>query len=1289
MVKKSVKFILVILLLVLLFLAAIPLFLQTRPFKNWLASFVEKTVSKSLNAEISIGRIDGNFFTKLHLSDLVVASDQDTIAAISALSLSYTPRHLLHKKIVFSSIVIDTSFAHIIQHEDSSWIFRPRIVEPEQTVMPVQRDSSPFAWTIQVDTFKLTNLNATITALDSLIPRRIANLALELAGLYSASQKRLNLASLSFSTTSPDFRLQQLAFLLEQDTTGIRLENVQLRTGHNRIFADASMEADTLRNAVATLSTEPIDFSEFQFMLPGLAIKGQPTLQLDSRLKDNRLKTSLSVESRQSDLYLEADITNFSSLLGDSTKNEPTYQIKSSFHNVSLSNWTPQLGSGIVLNGHMDINGKGITATSADASVVMNYINCEIKDRKIDTLFVRARYHKGRAQAQLNLVSPAGDVQVDAAARSLLDTPRYEATVSAKKLDLASALLDTNMTSNLNFDLSLNGTSFALNELEGAAELFMHPSRIYGVDLDSLHINATMAAQSFDLVSFYAKSNIAQAKASGRIGLQSSSDVNIDLTSDNLAYLNTLINADTLAGRVNLSAHVTGDLDSLFLSTRLNADSLRFNTFAIETLSATADIEKRKDDFFGAAIANVHSIDLGKILIQDIGLQTEISPEKIDLHAELTQNEDIRARIYGQYWLYELPIIYLKQLDVDVFDNHWRGGSDSTSIVFNKDEYIVTNLRIQNIIHDSVAAEIYADGCVRMDGPENFLLRIHNYNLAPLTHFVEKEQKMGGVLDLEIALSGTADRPELQVKTLLQDTQYDKILIKKIDGTIFYKDEKISTDVLVIPRTDSLILTGYIPAYFSLTEQKFDLHKSRPFDLSLQATDVPIQNIGLLKQWVDEYRGYLNINIHATNSLSDVTPRGYIALENCHVRNEQLGFSMDDVNMKINIQPDSIVLQRFSARQNKGSLDITGFAALDSSIFSGILDAIQIKVSANDFYLSQKPEHEIQIDSDIFIQGTPDSLNFGGSLEVLRASIYLPAFTSRKNTTENPQTPLLVEAISAAETDTSRLDSTIFVEVKKAPPPVMKNLRGTLKVKMPRNIWIKNDNFRAEIGGNIDIIKNAEFFELFGTINILRGQYDFLARRFKLTEGTISFQGGEKINPMLNVTAGYTFRDANRDKKTVYLLVNDKALNPEITFKLDDNNITEGEAVSYILFNRSPDQVGAQNGQGPSQTGYLATDLVYGMMSAELSRRFGQQLGVDYIEIKGQDNLNTATFVVGKYITPDLFMSYEHSIGTLEEDHAPQVVTVEYQLTKYIFLQLVSGDTKTTGADIILKFDMD
>jgi translocation and assembly module TamB len=422
--------------------------------------------------------------------------------------------------------------------------------------------------------------------------------------------------------------------------------------------------------------------------------------------------------------------------------------------------------------------------------------------------------------------------------------------------------------------------------------------------------------------------------------------------------------------------------------------------------------------------------------------------------------------------------------------------------------------------------------------------------------------------------------------------------------------------------------------------------------------------------------------------LSDIQPSGAIRLQNGSFRQEELGFAVNNTEMQFSITQDSLILNNFSAQQQDGRINISGFAALDSSIFTGILNALEIKVNAENFFISQKPEHELEINSNIDIQGPVDSLKMAGDLEILQASIYLPALMQTTGPSRTVQTPLLVKATTAAQSDTIVIDSVQQMEAKIKAPPIMENLRGSIDVNMPKNIWIRNDNFRVEIGGNIEIIKNATFFELFGAINILRGQYDFLGRRFKLTEGTVSFQGGEQINPMLNIAAQYTFRDSQRDKRIVNLIVTGQAMNPDISFKLDDENITEGEAVSYILFNRSPEEVGAQqSGSAPSQTGYLATDLVYGALSAELSRRFGQQLGVDYIEIKGEDKLSTATFVVGKYITPDLFMSYEHSIGTLEEDRSPQVVTVEYELTKYIFLQLVSGDTKNSGADIIFKFD--
>ena len=75
------------------------------------------------------------------------------------------------------------------------------------------------------------------------------------------------------------------------------------------------------------------------------------------------------------------------------------------------------------------------------------------------------------------------------------------------------------------------------------------------------------------------------------------------------------------------------------------------------------------------------------------------------------------------------------------------------------------------------------------------------------------------------------------------------------------------------------------------------------------------------------------------------------------------------------------------------------------------------------------------------------------------------------------------------------------------------------------------------------------------------------------------------------------------------------------------------------------------------------------------------------IEIKGEDNWETATFVVGKYITTDLFMSYERGFGdATDNDIPPETITLEYELTRNLFLQMIRGDVTESGFDVIWKF---
>ncbi len=85
------KIIFILLLILVLLIAGIPAALQLQPVKNFLANTVEKQVSASLNAELSIGRLGGNILRTLALTDVVLTQEGDTLAAPRDKNDAHTP----------------------------------------------------------------------------------------------------------------------------------------------------------------------------------------------------------------------------------------------------------------------------------------------------------------------------------------------------------------------------------------------------------------------------------------------------------------------------------------------------------------------------------------------------------------------------------------------------------------------------------------------------------------------------------------------------------------------------------------------------------------------------------------------------------------------------------------------------------------------------------------------------------------------------------------------------------------------------------------------------------------------------------------------------------------------------------------------------------------------------------------------------------------------------------------------------------------------------------------------
>jgi translocation and assembly module TamB len=88
-IKYSLKILggLILFIIIVVLLAAV--LIQTRPVKTKLALVAGEQVSKLIEGDLSVGRIDGNFFTNIILEDILLTLDNDTIAYIEGFRAGY------------------------------------------------------------------------------------------------------------------------------------------------------------------------------------------------------------------------------------------------------------------------------------------------------------------------------------------------------------------------------------------------------------------------------------------------------------------------------------------------------------------------------------------------------------------------------------------------------------------------------------------------------------------------------------------------------------------------------------------------------------------------------------------------------------------------------------------------------------------------------------------------------------------------------------------------------------------------------------------------------------------------------------------------------------------------------------------------------------------------------------------------------------------------------------------------------------------------------------------------
>ncbi len=361
-----------------------------------------------------------------------------------------------------------------------------------------------------------------------------------------------------------------------------------------------------------------------------------------------------------------------------------------------------------------------------------------------------------------------------------------------------------------------------------------------------------------------------------------------------------------------------------------------------------------------------------------------------------------------------------------------------------------------------------------------------------------------------------------------------------------------------------------------------------------------------------------------------------------------LGTVIEDVALESRFVGSRLDLTRFSGRAGKGGT-VTGTGGIDLSAERSFPMDIRLRLrnaqmlNRDDFSGSGTGTMRIATDEYGGV--------VSGKLVVDRATFNI----GRASTADVP-------VLNVTERNVRSLGRPIFSYV----PPTRWLLN--LEIKGDRQLFVSGMGVQSEWGADLRIRGGAYTPELFGRVQLIRGDYDFAGKRFALTKGDVRFQGGYPPDPVIDITA-----ESSNSGFTAQLAINGTATRPTIRFS-SVPALPEDEVLSRLLFGDSVTNLSAF--EAVQLAGALTSLRGGGGFNPINSVRKG--LGIDRLRILAADQLTGRGTAVaaGQYIGRNVYVE----LATDAQGYT--ATNIEVSLTRSLSILSQVATLGGTGASL-------
>ena len=905
------------------------------------------------------------------------------------------------------------------------------------------------------------------------------------------------------------------------------------------------------------------------------------------------------------------------------------------------------------INAHLVANGSGTTPKEMDLTARGSFTDTTLMGGTIPQLDFDATLANDTAHVKAN--------------GRFAD---FDPAVASAKKEMAGKV-----GGSVNVDATVANVSAGVtpDSVEADAKVTLDPSTIGGLELTSANLDGTYHNSTGDIRTLDIVGRDVNVKANGTIALNDTGQSNLTLHADSpsLETIGKLVD-QPLTGIAKIDATITGNRSELNATGNLTGNGLKYGDNGALTMSS--DFNATVRDLVAAtatvtADTNATFVTLGGQNINELAANTTYDQKQVEF--DLTAKQPQRSLGLGGAVLLhpDHQEVHLTQLGLTTAGQTWQLESGRQATI----NYAADAVKVENLGLVSGDQKIAADGTFGRPG-DALKVTVTNLNLATVDALMLRPPQLGGRMNATSTLSGTKDAPDVKAEFQITQGAFRQFKYDSLGGRVNYAGAGLDVDAKLQQNpTTYLTAKGYLPkALFGGAQaasgaaagngDRIDFHvDSTPIDLGLvQGFTTALTNV----------TGTLQAKLDIGGTAYDPQPRGDITINNAAFSVAPTGVDYTDLDGKIAIQPDRVHIDSIRVLDNhKSPLTITGDLAMRERQLGGV----SIALTADDFKVLDNKMGNVRIHSDMRLTGELSAPRVEGELGLTTGRIDLDRIMAQ---VEDP----------AYSTEATKYQTEAGADAT-ANPSAFDALQMDLRVTVPNDFVVKADDLKAPgapiglgallitLGGDVYVSKVPwDQLRIYGTVNTVRGHYDFQGRRFDiLRDGTVRFEGLDQIDPALDIRTQRVIQAV-----TANVNVRGTLKKPDIVLS-STPPLEQADILSLIVFNQPLNSVG--EGQQISLM-QRAQAMASGAVASQFAKSIGNALNLDEFEINlAPENGGGPEVTIGQQVGENLYVKVQQGVGEVNQTN----LILEYELTKWLRLRTNVLQGSTTQANLFQR----